>query len=57
VHQGVEGSGHGVDAVAAHHMGAGMMHMLEKMGLTLRLGERGSAKEAAARVALRIGSA
>jgi len=41
---------HGVEAVAAHHMGAGMTHMLEKMGLTVRLGETGSAREAAARV-------
>jgi hypothetical protein len=30
-------------------MGAGMTHMLEKMGLTVRLGETGSAREAAAR--------
>ena len=41
---------HRVEAVAAHHMGAGMTHMLEKMGLTVRLGETGSAREAAARV-------
>lgn len=41
---------HGVEAVVAHHMGAGMTHMLEKMGLTVRLGETGSAREAAARV-------
>ena len=41
---------HGVEAVAAHHMGAGMTHMLEKMGLTVRLGETGSAREAAARM-------
>ncbi len=41
---------HRVEAVAAHHMGAGMTHMLEKMGLTVRLGEAGSAREAAARV-------
>ena len=41
---------HGVEAVAAHHMGAGMKHMLEKMELTVRLGETGSAREAAARV-------
>jgi hypothetical protein len=31
-------------------MGAGMTHMLEKMGPTVRLGETGSAREAAARV-------
>jgi predicted Fe-Mo cluster-binding NifX family protein len=41
---------HSVEAVAAHHMGAGMLHMLEKMGITVRLGETGSAKETAARV-------
>ena len=41
---------HGVEAVVAHHMGAGMTHMLEKMGLTVQLGETGSAREAAARV-------
>ena len=41
---------HGVGAVVAHHMGAGMTHTLEKMGLTMRLGETGSAREAAARV-------
>jgi len=41
---------HRVEAVAVHHMGAGMTHMLEKMGLTVRLGETGSAREAAARV-------
>ena len=57
---GTEGSHHariarflldrGVEAVVVHHMGAGMTHMLEKMGLTVRLGETGSAREAAARV-------
>ena len=41
---------HWVEAVAAHHMGAGMSHMLEKMGLTVQLGESGSAREVAARV-------
>ena len=41
---------HGVEAVVAHHMGAPMAHMLEKMGLSVRLGETGSAREAAARV-------
>ena len=41
---------HEVDAVAAHHMGAGMSHMLDKMGLTVVLSETGSAREAAARV-------
>jgi predicted Fe-Mo cluster-binding NifX family protein len=57
---GTEGSHHarvarflreqGVEAVAAQHMGAGMTHMLEKMGLTVRLGETGNAREAAAGV-------
>ena len=41
---------HRVDAVVAHHMGPPMAHMLEKMGLTVRLGETGSAREAVARV-------
>ena len=41
---------HWVEAVAAHHMGAGMSHMLEKMGLTVQLGESGGAREVAARV-------
>jgi predicted Fe-Mo cluster-binding NifX family protein len=41
---------HKVEAVAADHMGAGMAHMLEKMGLTVRLGETGNAREAAGRV-------
>ena len=40
---------HKVEAVAAHHMGPGMEHMLGKMGLTVRLGETGVAREAAAR--------
>ena len=34
----------------AHHMGAGMSHMLEKMGLTVQLGETGTAKDVAARL-------
>ena len=38
---------HRVEAVVAHHMGAGMAHMLEKMGLTMQLGSTGSAREAA----------
>jgi predicted Fe-Mo cluster-binding NifX family protein len=41
---------HRVEAVVAHHMGPGMEHMLGKMGLTVRLGETGDAKEAAIRV-------
>jgi len=40
---------HQVEAVAAHHMGAPMARMLQKMGLTVRLGEAGNAREAAAR--------
>jgi predicted Fe-Mo cluster-binding NifX family protein len=40
---------HNVEAVAAHHMGPGMEHMLRKMGLAVRLGETGDAREAAAR--------
>ena len=40
---------HDVEAVAADHMGAPMAHMLEKMGLSVRLGETGSAREVAAR--------
>lgn len=40
---------HEVEAVAAHHMGPPMAHMLAKMGLSVRLGETGSAREAAAR--------
>ena len=38
---------HEVEAVVAHHMGDGMRHMLDKMGLTVRLGEAGSARESA----------
>jgi predicted Fe-Mo cluster-binding NifX family protein len=41
---------HDVEAVAAHHAGPGMEHMLGKMGLIVRLGETGGAKEVAARV-------
>ena len=41
---------HRVEAVAAHHMGAPMAHMLEKMGLTVKLGESGQAREVAVRV-------
>jgi len=41
---------HKVEAVAAHHMGPGMEHMLGKMGLTVRLGEAGGTQEVAARV-------
>jgi len=41
---------HDVEAVVAHHMGEPMRHMLEKMGLTVRLGEAGGARESATRV-------
>jgi predicted Fe-Mo cluster-binding NifX family protein len=34
-----------VDAVVAHHMGDGMRHMLEKMGLEVELGAAGNARE------------
>ena len=44
---------HKVEAVAAHHMGAAMSHMLGKMGLTVMLDETGNAREAAARMAVR----
>ena len=54
---GTEGSHHariarflrdnGVDAVVAHHMGPPMSHMLDKMGLKVRLGATGDAREAA----------
>ena len=40
---------HHVEAVAAHHMGAPMAHMLQKMGITVRLGETGNARDAATR--------
>ena len=36
-----------VQAVLAHHMGPDMLHMLERMGLTVRLGASGDAREAA----------
>ena len=45
---------HRVEAVVAHHMGAGMVHMLGKMGLTVQLGAAGSAREAV-REAFRAG--
>jgi len=41
---------HKVEAVIAGHMGPGMEHMLGKMGVTVRLGETGEAREAAVRV-------
>jgi predicted Fe-Mo cluster-binding NifX family protein len=39
---------HQVQAVAAHHMGAPMVNMLSKMGLTVRLGQAGNARDVAA---------
>jgi predicted Fe-Mo cluster-binding NifX family protein len=36
---------HQVEAVVAHHMGDGMRHMLEKMGLAVELGATGNARE------------
>ena len=54
---GTEGSHHArvarflqeqhVEVVIAHHMGEGMHHMLQKMGLTVRLGAAGDARAAA----------
>jgi predicted Fe-Mo cluster-binding NifX family protein len=38
---------HRVEAVVADHMGADMEHMLGKMGIEVRLGAAGSAKQAA----------
>ena len=40
---------HKVECVTADHMGAGMTHMLGKMGLHVQLGESGNAREAALR--------
>jgi len=37
---------HEVDAVVAHHMGPGMVHTLERMGLPVHLGAGGDAREA-----------
>jgi predicted Fe-Mo cluster-binding NifX family protein len=37
---------HRVDTVLAHHMGGGMAQMLEKMGVTVRLGVVGDARQA-----------
>jgi predicted Fe-Mo cluster-binding NifX family protein len=54
---GTEGSHHAriarflldnrVEAVVAHHMGPPMAHMLDKMGLKVRLGAMGDARDAA----------
>ena len=37
---------HRVDTVLAHHMGGGIAQMLEKMGVTVRLGVGGDARQA-----------
>ncbi len=54
--QGSEGGHHarvarflkeqGVQVVLAHHMGPDMLHMLERMGLSVRLGVGGDARAA-----------
>ena len=41
---------HDVETVAAHHMGLPMANMLSKMGLTVRLGETGDARDVAAKL-------
>ena len=38
---------HNVEAVVANHMGMPMVHMLERMGLKIRLGATGDARKAA----------
>ena len=38
---------HHVEAVVANHMGMPMVHMLERMGLKIRLGATGDARRAA----------
>jgi predicted Fe-Mo cluster-binding NifX family protein len=38
---------HHVEAVVANHMGAPMVHMLERMGVKVWLGAAGNAREAA----------
>ena len=37
---------HHVEAVVAHHMGPGMLHTLERMGLAIHLGAEGDARDA-----------
>ena len=37
---------HHVEAVVANHMGPGMLHTLERMGIALHLGAAGDAREA-----------
>lgn len=41
----------GVEVVVAHHMGEPMRHMLERMGVGVRLGAAGPARAAAAALA------
>jgi len=60
--QGTEGSHHArvarfllehnVNVVVANHLGEPMAHMLEEMGIQVRLGASGGAREAAMSVAL-----
>jgi len=38
---------HHVETVVAHHMGEGMLRMLRRMGLQVRFGATGDAREAA----------
>jgi predicted Fe-Mo cluster-binding NifX family protein len=40
---------HHVEAVVANHMGTPMVHMLDRMGVKVRLGAMGDAREAAVR--------
>ncbi len=44
---------HHVEAVVAHHMGEEMHHMLERMGLAVRLGAAGDARTAVTMAAAR----
>ncbi len=37
---------YGVEAVAADHMGPGMMHIMERMGISVFLGAGGDARQA-----------
>ena len=37
---------HHVEAVVADHMGPGMLHMLEQMGISIHLGAAGDARQA-----------
>jgi predicted Fe-Mo cluster-binding NifX family protein len=42
---------HGVEMVVAHHVGPEMLTMLDRMGLSVRLGASGDARQAALRTA------